>query len=86
MHAGTDILIYGHPILKSVFLSTGKNFGGTKMAVKIDKNTCIGCGACVETCPVQALSLVDGKADVDPGTCVDCGACVAVCPVQALSL
>ncbi|MBN1389388.1 MAG: 4Fe-4S binding protein [Candidatus Thermoplasmatota archaeon] len=56
------------------------------MAVKIDKNTCIGCGACVETCPVQALSMVDGKADVDPETCVDCGACVGVCPVQALSL
>ncbi|MBN1539372.1 MAG: 4Fe-4S binding protein [Candidatus Thermoplasmatota archaeon] len=56
------------------------------MAVNIDKNTCIGCGACVETCPVQALSMVDGKADVDPGTCVDCGACVGVCPVQALSL
>jgi len=56
------------------------------MAVKIDKDTCIGCGACVETCPVQALSMVDGKADVDAGTCVDCGACVGVCPVQALSL
>lgn len=56
------------------------------MAVKIDKDTCIGCGACVETCPVQALSMVDGKADVDEGTCVDCGACVGVCPVQALSL
>ncbi|MEA3559930.1 MAG: 4Fe-4S binding protein [Candidatus Thermoplasmatota archaeon] len=56
------------------------------MAVKIDKDTCIGCGACVETCPVQALSMVDGKAEVDDGTCVDCGACVGVCPVQALSL
>jgi ferredoxin len=56
------------------------------MAVKIDKETCIGCGACVGTCPVQALSMVDGKAEVDAGTCVDCGACVGACPVQALSL
>lgn len=56
------------------------------MAVKIDKDTCIGCGACVAQCPVQALSLVDGKAEVDANTCTDCGACVGVCPVQALSL
>ena len=56
------------------------------MAVKVDKDTCIGCEACVAACPVQALSMVDGKADVDDATCVDCGACVGVCPVQALSL
>lgn len=64
----------------------GKHLGGDKMAVNIDKDTCIGCGACVGTCPVQALTLVDGKVEVDAGTCVDCGACVGACPVQALSL
>ena len=26
-------------------------------------NMCISCGACVETCPVQALSFKDGKVD-----------------------
>ncbi|MDD2505814.1 MAG: 4Fe-4S binding protein [Candidatus Cloacimonetes bacterium] len=55
------------------------------MAVKIDKETCIGCGACVDVCPVSALSLVDGKADCDEGTCIDCGACIATCPVSAIS-
>ena len=59
---------------------------GVIMAVKIDKETCIGCGACVGTCPVGALTMVDGKSVVDPAVCVDCGACVAVCPVQAMSL
>ncbi len=56
------------------------------MAVKIDTNTCIGCAACVGTCPVQALSMNNDKAKVDPVICVDCGACVGVCPVGALTL
>ncbi len=56
------------------------------MAVTIDKDTCIGCGACVGQCPVQALSMVDDKAVCDAGTCIDCGACVGVCPVQAITL
>ncbi len=56
------------------------------MAVNIDKDVCVGCEACVTTCPVEALSMVDGKSDVDSGKCVECGACVSVCPVEALSL
>jgi ferredoxin len=55
------------------------------MAVKIDKEACIGCGACVDVCPVNALSMVDGKAECDDNACIDCGACIATCPVQAIS-
>jgi ferredoxin len=55
------------------------------MAVKIDKETCIGCGACVDVCPVTALSMEDGKAVCDADTCIDCGACISTCPTQAIS-
>ena len=55
------------------------------MAVKIS-DACIGCGACVGVCPVEALSLVDSKAVCDGDKCVDCGACVSECPVEAISL
>ncbi|MEG0077200.1 4Fe-4S binding protein [Anaerorhabdus sp.] len=56
------------------------------MAVTVNKDTCIGCGACVGTCPVSALSLdAEGKAECDGGTCIDCGACVGTCPVSAIS-
>lgn len=56
------------------------------MTVKIDSAKCIGCGACVVECPVEALDLVDGIAHVDPDKCKDNGSCVEVCPTNALSL
>lgn len=56
------------------------------MPVKVDVNTCVGCGACVGVCPVEALSLNgDGKAQCDEGTCIDCGACMGTCPTEAIS-
>ena len=56
------------------------------MAIKIDKEQCIGCESCVATCPTGALSMEDGKANVNEDTCVSCGACVGECPVGAISL
>ncbi len=56
------------------------------MAVKVLRGSCIGCGACVQTCPYDALTLVEGIVEVDPKKCTECGACVAVCPTQALTL
>ena len=56
------------------------------MAVKIDKEKCIGCGACIDVCPVSALTMVDDKSTVDESACVDCGACVSTCPVEAMAL
>nr|MDK2850273.1 hypothetical protein [Candidatus Cloacimonadota bacterium] len=55
------------------------------MAVKIDKDLCTGCGACVDTCPVNALEMKDDKSVVDEDTCIDCGACISSCPVEAIS-
>lgn len=55
------------------------------MAVVIEKDTCVGCEACVGVCPTSAISMEDGKATVAADSCVDCGACVATCPVSAIS-
>ena len=54
--------------------------------LEINRQTCIGCEACVGTCPFGALSMdAENKAIVDE-RCTACGACLDVCPVSALSL
>jgi Fe-S-cluster-containing hydrogenase component 2 len=52
------------------------------MVVNNDK--CIGCGTCVDICPVNAISLQDGKAVINQEKCVNCGACAGACPVNAI--
>jgi len=51
----------------------------------IDKDKCVGCGACIDTCPFGALSLVDGMVEVNE-KCTGCGACLLACPTHALNL
>jgi ferredoxin len=55
------------------------------MAVNIDKSKCTGCGDCVDVCPVEALSVQNGKAEVND-ECIDCGVCVNTCSSEAISL
>jgi len=45
---------------------------------------CNGCGECVKICPVNAISMQEGKASIDPFQCVGCGACIPVCPKEAI--
>ena len=53
----------------------------------IDQNKCIGCGTCVQLCPVGAISFnSDGKAVIDPNTCIKCGTCEVSCPVSAIKI
>ncbi|MDD4721489.1 MAG: FAD-binding protein [Acidaminococcaceae bacterium] len=56
------------------------------MSVTIDKDNCIGCETCLSICPVGALYMVDGKAEVKEEDCINCGACISECPVEVISL
>lgn len=52
--------------------------------VWLDKNTCIGCQACVAFCPIGAMRKSDAR--IEPFKCISCGACVRACPNDALQL
>ena len=52
--------------------------------VYVDTEKCTGCGTCAEACPVEAISLVGGTAEVDQERCTDCEVCVEVCPNGAM--
>ncbi len=50
-----------------------------------DQNICIGCGACVATCPYSAWELnEDGKSRLIWDKCQDSFECVPVCPVSCI--
>ena len=51
---------------------------------QVDKERCVGCGACVEKCQFGALALQDGHVVVDVAACMGCGVCVNTCPQSAL--
>ena len=45
---------------------------------------CIMCEACIDECPVEAITMGDDKAEINPDLCEDHAACVDVCPVEAI--
>jgi formate hydrogenlyase subunit 6/NADH:ubiquinone oxidoreductase subunit I len=47
---------------------------------------CIGCGACAEICPVNAVAMVDDRPQVDTDWCIGCGVCAVSCPTGVISI
>lgn len=55
--------------------------------LKLDREACVGCGACVDVCPHAVFRIEGGKADiVRRATCMECGACAKNCPAGALAV
>jgi ferredoxin len=50
----------------------------------LDKETCVGCQACVGFCPIGAMRKSNTR--IEPFKCISCGSCVRACPENALEL
>ncbi len=50
----------------------------------IGNEPCCACGACVEACREQAMTLEKGKPVLDPAKCLSCGQCITACPTGTL--
>ena len=59
------------------------------MAYNVTVNTdkCVGCGECVDVCPVEVYELKDGKSEpVNYEECLGCESCVEVCESDAITV
>jgi electron transfer flavoprotein alpha subunit len=52
--------------------------------IRIDKDKCTGCEACLESCPYDAIVVKDEKAEINE-LCELCKACLGVCPEGAIT-
>ncbi len=58
------------------------------VGIGVDIEKCIGCGACVNACPVSLYKIVKEKPKVmgNPDKCVLCRACETACPTGAITI
>jgi heterodisulfide reductase subunit A len=64
--------------LKSEYITTSPE------KAYVIEELCDGCEVCVPTCPVNAITMKEGKARINPFMCTGCGACIPVCPREAI--
>ena len=64
------------------------NFWATNYYAAVVEEDCTGCGACIERCQVNAVTVDDRRnvARVNLDRCIGCGNCVVTCPTGAMSL
>ena len=59
-------------------------FAFNKGKIYVSTKDCVGCGDCIEVCPVDAISVIDGKSVIDSELCIQCEICVKTCTYNAI--
>jgi NAD-dependent dihydropyrimidine dehydrogenase PreA subunit len=54
---------------------------------EVDIEKCVGCGECVDACPVDVYELQDEKSvPVNEDECLGCETCIDVCEHEAITV
>lgn len=55
--------------------------------VEVNAEKCVGCGECVDVCPVEVFELQDEKSvPVNAEECLGCESCIEVCEEGAITV
>lgn len=59
----------------------------SKRLAAVDRERCVACGVCENTCPLGAVKVHRGcYAVVDTARCVGCGKCTKFCPADCIEV
>ena len=76
---GGEVII-GNPALQAILTKP------TMLRPQANAESCTGCGACIEQCPVSALSMLGQFPEADAEICIRCFCCQEICPEKAMTL
>lgn len=53
---------------------------------QLDRQKCVGCGKCAESCPAHIIKIENRKAKFQKKNCISCFCCQEMCPMKAISV
>jgi len=54
--------------------------------IKVNRQVCDLCGACVAVCPQDCIMLSEHQVTIEHPECTECLICVRLCPMAALEV